>query len=60
MSTDIVGNVNVALIFGLLQLVSTFFIAWLYARHANREVDPMAERIEEEYAKETGDAEAIR
>jgi uncharacterized membrane protein (DUF485 family) len=60
MSTDIVGNVNVALIFGLLQFVSTFFIAWLYARHANREVDPMAERIEEEYAKETGDAEAIR
>jgi uncharacterized membrane protein (DUF485 family) len=60
MSTDIVGNINVALIFGLLQFVSTFFIAWLYARHSNREVDPMAERIEEAYDKEIGDVEAIR
>jgi uncharacterized membrane protein (DUF485 family) len=37
MSTRLVGNINVALVFGLLQFVSTFGIAWLYSRHANKE-----------------------
>jgi uncharacterized membrane protein (DUF485 family) len=60
MSTDIVGNINIALVFGILQFVSTFFIAWLYSRHANRELDPIAERLEAAYVKEIGDAEAIR
>src|SRR5262249_20778776 len=31
MSTKVVGNINVALIFGLLQFVSTFLMSWLYA-----------------------------
>ncbi len=54
MSTDIVGNINVALVFGLLQFASTFFIAWLYSRHATRELDPIAERLEAAYTKEIG------
>ena len=33
MSTKVVGNINVALVFGLLQFVTTFLIAWLYARY---------------------------
>jgi uncharacterized membrane protein (DUF485 family) len=45
MSTKLVGNINVALIFGLLQFVSTFLIAWLYSRYADRKLDPIAERI---------------
>jgi uncharacterized membrane protein (DUF485 family) len=45
MSTKIVGNINVALVFGLLQFVSTFVIAWLYSRYADRRLDPIAERI---------------
>lgn len=49
MSTDLVGNINVALVFGLLQFVSTFLIAWLYSRHANRELDPLAARLDERY-----------
>jgi uncharacterized membrane protein (DUF485 family) len=49
MSTKIVGNINVALVFGLLQFVSTFLIAWLYARHANRELDPVAAKLQREY-----------
>ncbi len=49
MGTDIVGNINVALVFGLLQFVSTFLIAWLYSRHANRELDPLAARLDERY-----------
>ena len=43
MSTRLVGNINVALIFGLLQFVSTFLIAWLYSRYADRELDPLAD-----------------
>ena len=31
MSTKVVGNINVALVFGLLQFVTTFLLAWLYA-----------------------------
>jgi uncharacterized membrane protein (DUF485 family) len=45
MSTKVIGNINVALIFGLLQFVSTFGIAWYYARYASRRLDPTAERI---------------
>lgn len=41
----LLGNINVAYVFGLLQFVSTFLIAWLYSRHMNRNVDPLAERI---------------
>jgi uncharacterized membrane protein (DUF485 family) len=45
MSTKVVGNINVALVFGLLQFVSTFLIAWLYARFADRKLDPLADRL---------------
>ncbi len=49
MSKKVVGNINVALIFGLLQFVSTFFIAWLYSRYMNRNVDQLARDIELRY-----------
>lgn len=42
MSTKVVGHINIALIFGLLQFVSTFVIAWLYSRFADRQLDPKA------------------
>ena len=45
MGTQVVGFVNIALIFGLLQFVSTFLIAWLYSRHAERVLDPIADRV---------------
>jgi uncharacterized membrane protein (DUF485 family) len=54
MNTKVVGNINVALVFGLLQFVSTFGIAWLYARHANKELDPVARRLEQRYNEEVG------
>lgn len=54
MSLSVIGNVNVALVLGLLQFVSTFVIAWLYARHADRELDPIAQRLERRYDEETG------
>ncbi len=54
MSTKVIGNINIALIFGILQFLSTFGIAYLYARHANKELDPIATRLEAGYDKEVG------
>lgn len=48
MSHKLFGNVNVALVLGLLQFVSTFGIAWFYARRATVHLDPLAERLREE------------
>jgi uncharacterized membrane protein (DUF485 family) len=45
MSTKVIGNINIALVFGLLQFVSTFLIAWLYSRYADRKLDPPAELL---------------
>jgi uncharacterized membrane protein (DUF485 family) len=52
MSTEVVGNINIALIFGLLQFVSTFGIAWLYSRHATKELDPLAADLQSRYEQE--------
>ena len=54
MNTQVVGNINVALVFGILQFVTTFLITWLYGRHMAAKVDPLAREIEAEYRKEVG------
>ncbi len=54
MDTRLVGNINVALVFGLLQFLSTFVIAFLYSRHANKELDPLARTLESRYNEEVG------
>lgn len=46
------GNINVALVFGLLQFVTTFGIAIWYARFAAAKLDPTADRLREEYEAE--------
>ncbi|MDG4794634.1 DUF485 domain-containing protein [Micromonospora sp. WMMD1082] len=49
MGTQLFGsNINVALVFGLLQFVSTFLIAWFYSRYADRKIDPVADKIRDE------------
>ena len=48
MSIKVFGNINVGLIIGLLQFVSTFVITTVYVRYANRHLDPAAERIREQ------------
>jgi uncharacterized membrane protein (DUF485 family) len=45
MSIKVAGHINIALIFGLLQFVTTFLIAWLYARFAGKNLDPLAEEL---------------
>ncbi len=42
MATRVWGAINVGLIIGLGQFVSTFLITGLYVRFANRELDPRA------------------
>ena len=53
MATPVVGNINVAVVFGLLQFLSTFVIAFLYSRHANKELDPLATRLRNRSESET-------
>ncbi len=48
MATKLVGNINVGLVLGLLQFVSTFVITGLYVRFANRDIDPRATAIREQ------------
>ncbi|MFF9621120.1 DUF485 domain-containing protein [Streptomyces griseosporeus] len=45
MGTKVFGNINVALLLGLAQFLTTFLIAWWYARHAAAKLDPKAEAI---------------
>jgi uncharacterized membrane protein (DUF485 family) len=48
MSHKLIGNINVALVFGLLQFVSTFLIAWAYTRYADQRLDALAARLRSE------------
>ncbi|MFW5415234.1 DUF485 domain-containing protein [Nocardiopsis sp. CNT-189] len=48
MAAPVFGNVNVGLVFGLLQFVTTFVITGLYARYANRRLDPIADKLRHE------------
>ena len=52
MSVQVVGNINVALVFGLLQFATTFLIAWLYARYSAKHLDPLARTLDERYVAE--------
>ena len=55
MSIKLWGNINVALVFGLLQFVTTFGLAWMYARFSSAKLDPLARQLDEEYRR-GGDA----
>ena len=48
MSIRVIGHVNVGLLLGLGQFLTTFLITGLYVRHANRKLDPLAEQLREE------------
>lgn len=45
MGTQLFGNINIAYVFGLLQFVSTFVIAFVYSRFADKHFDPTADRL---------------
>jgi uncharacterized membrane protein (DUF485 family) len=45
MATKVFGNVNVGILLGLGQFVTTFLITQLYVRHAGRSTDPVADEM---------------
>ncbi|NBE98053.1 DUF485 domain-containing protein [Nonomuraea sp. KC401] len=53
MGIKVWGDINVGLILGLLQFVSTFLIAWAYSRHAEKALDPIADKLRHEVEEKT-------
>jgi uncharacterized membrane protein (DUF485 family) len=51
MGRSVFGNVNVGIIAGLLQFVTTFGITALYIRFADRTLDPVSSRIRDEFER---------
>ena len=54
MSHRLVGNINVALVFGILQFVTTFLIAWVYSNYSNKHLDPLARKLNDDYESQRG------
>ena len=48
MATRVWGNINVGLLLGLAQFLTTFLITGLYIRFANRQLDPRAAALRAE------------
>jgi uncharacterized membrane protein (DUF485 family) len=48
MSHKLWGNINVGLVMGLLQFVSTFTITAIYVSFANKNLDPLAAELRDE------------
>ncbi len=48
MSIKLWGNINIGLVLGLLQFVSTFAITGWYVSYSNRKLDPIAAEIRTE------------
>jgi uncharacterized membrane protein (DUF485 family) len=55
MSTPAFGALNVGMVIGLAQFPTTWFATWLYLRHANRRLDPLAASLR---AQLEGEAQA--
>ena len=51
MSQQLWGNINVGLVFGLLHFVTTFALAYIYAKFSNRNLDPLAAQLQTNYEK---------
>jgi uncharacterized membrane protein (DUF485 family) len=47
MATKVLGTINLGLLFGLLQFVSTFGITMWYRRWSDRDFDPTADALRE-------------
>lgn len=52
MNVRVVGNINIALIWGLLQFVTTFGLAYWYSQYSAKRMDPTADALNDEYDQE--------
>lgn len=48
MSTPVIGHINLGVILGLAQFVTTFGITMWYVSYANRRLDPLATQVRSE------------
>lgn len=48
MSTPVFGSINVAILLGLAQVVTTFAVTMWYVAFANKRLDPLAAEIRDE------------
>ncbi|WP_307581896.1 DUF485 domain-containing protein [Paeniglutamicibacter psychrophenolicus] len=55
MSIKVWGNVNVGILLGLLQFVSTFGITAAYVSYSNRKLDPKATAIRQRLEEQEGE-----
>ena len=58
MSTPVFGSINVAMVLGLAQVVTTFAVTTWYVHFANRRLDPLATGIREEIEADAAAASA--
>lgn len=54
MSQRVMGSVNLAMVLGLLQVVTTFAVTMWYVHYANKELDPIAADLRSELESEIG------
>lgn len=47
MGKAVVGSVNVGVVLGVAQFVTTFIITWVYIKFANKNIEPRAAAIRE-------------
>ena len=52
MGTKVFGNINIGLLLGLAQFVTTFGVTSAYVRYADRTLDPRSAKIREEMEAE--------
>ncbi|MEO5877666.1 MAG: DUF485 domain-containing protein [Streptosporangiaceae bacterium] len=48
MAHPVIGHINVALLLGVLQFLSTFLLAWRYTRYSRRMIDPLTAQLRTE------------
>ncbi|GIH25657.1 hypothetical protein Aph01nite_39670 [Acrocarpospora phusangensis] len=53
------GHINMALLLGVLQFVSTFLLAWRYTRYARRMLDPLSAQLRDEAGRRQAEREHI-
>lgn len=49
MATPVWGSINVGMVFALSEFVTTFGIAWLYTKYADRNIDPESAQLKAEF-----------
>lgn len=59
MATPVIGRLNLGIVLGLAQFVTTFAITTWYVSFANRTLDPQAERLRAELSAAENEAAKI-